>query len=194
MKRFSMMFTLSVVMVMATAALTYAQAPYRNVPTSPTTTETLRQPTMENNLTGFIDFSRIQMSHSMGFGYASGMGNGYSQGYYMNTLSYKFNSPVLLRLRTGITNNPYAESGSMTQPGQSALSSFFNSAEYFGGADLIWKPRDNMRIQISVDRLPAGMYGYNYYHNPFGYGYPYGEYGHNSALGFNSRFYGPTGR
>jgi hypothetical protein len=193
MKRFSMISAIAVLMVIAIATLTYAQAPYRDAPTSPTTTETLRQPAMENSLTGFIDFSRIQMSHSMGFGYASGGGNGYSQGYYMNTLSYQFNSPVMLRLRTGVTNNPYAASGSMTQPGQSALSTFFNNAEFFGGADLIWKPRDNMRIQISVDRLPATMYGYNNYYNPFGYGSPYSGYGQNSALGFNSRFYGPTG-
>jgi hypothetical protein len=192
MRRFFMIVGLSALLSVAVLDDVGAQSPYRDTPTNPTTTETLRQPTMETRFAGFIDPLRFDMSHSVGFGYASGSGQATSQGYYMNTLSYRFSAPVMLRLRTGVTNNPFAASGSMTQPGQSSLTSMFNSAEFFGGADLIWKPRDNMRIQISVDRIPAGMYGYNSHYNPYGFGYPYGGYGYNPAMGFNSRFYGPT--
>jgi hypothetical protein len=109
--------------------------------------------------------------------YMNGGGEGLSQGYYMNSLTYRFDAPVLLRLRTGVTNNPFAQSGGMGSPGESALSQLFSEAEFFGGADLLWKPRDNMAIQISVDRMPGNMLmGYP---GMMGYGYrgPWDYYG-----------------
>ncbi|HEX04048.1 MAG TPA: hypothetical protein ENH10_02690 [Bacteroidetes bacterium] len=193
MKRFNMVVALSVLLSLAVVDGLNAQAPYRDTPQGPSTTETLRQPTIQSGLTGLLDPSRFNMGHSIGFGYGSAGGQGVSQGYYMNTLSYRFNAPVMLQLRTGVTNNPFAASGGMTQPGQSALSSMFNNAEFFGGADLIWKPRDNMRIQISVDRIPAGMGGYRNYYNPWGRGYMFSDFGYNSGYKFDRRFYVPSG-
>ncbi|MCB2210853.1 hypothetical protein KQI52_01935 [bacterium] len=174
MRRLPVAITLCTLLAMLWLGSAQAQAPYRDAPEGPTTSETLRVPDVNTGrygYSGILDPSRIQMSHSVGMGYMSSGGHGYTQGYYMNTLSYRFNAPVLLQLRTGVTNNPYATTGAMTQPGQSAMSSFFNNAELFGGADLIWKPRDNMRIQISVNRNAPGMYGYG---SPYGYGYGYG--------------------
>lgn len=190
MRRIFLIVALTSLVSFVTMDVVRAQAPYRDTPTGPSTTETLRQPKLDNGFTGFIDLSRVQMNHTLGFGYASAGGQGYSQGYYMNTLSYRFNAPVMLRLRTGVTNNPFMASGSMTQPGQSALSSFFNNAEFFGGADVIWKPRDNVRIQLSVDRLPPGYYGY---YNPYGFGSIFNDYRYDSAFGFTSRPFVPSG-
>jgi len=157
---------------MLLAFASYGQSPYRETRET-TTTEHLRQPIVQHNsYNGFIDPSRIKMDHQMGMGFSSGSGRGYSQGYYMNTISYKFDAPVMLRLRTGITNNPYS-SGGMSQPGQSALSNMFNEAELFGGADLVWKPKDNVMLKISIDQVPNAMWGY-----PGTYGYnrwPYGS-------------------
>ena len=160
-------------LILAFAGLALAQSPYRDTQT-PTTREILRQPDYGSASVGILDPSRISMSHSLGMGYSSA-GGGMSQGYYMNTLSYRFDAPVLLRLRTGITNNPFATSGAMSQPGESALSSMFNNAEFFGGADVLWKPADNVFLKVSVDRVPANIYGYGY-----GYGgYP-GMFGYSS--------------
>src|SRR5690554_6254948 len=121
-------------LILLFAATAPAQSPYRTT-TTPSTRDILRQPDVASAQIGILDPARITMSHQLGMGYAS-YGGGLSQGYYMNTLSYRFDAPVLLRLRTGVTNNPFAVSGGMTQPGESALSSMLNNAEFFGGADV----------------------------------------------------------
>lgn len=169
-----------------------AQAPYRDAPTQPTTTEHLRQPVMDvdgGGFDGLLDPTRFTMGHQIGFGYTTLGDRGVSQGYYMNTLTYRFDAPVMLRLRTGITNNPFANSGSFSQPGQSALTGMFNNAEFFGGADLFWKPTENSSVMISVNRLAPGM-GYGYGHG-YGYGMP-GRYGYD-RYGFGSPFRSPFG-
>ncbi|MBS1262448.1 MAG: hypothetical protein MAG453_01799 [Calditrichaeota bacterium] len=170
MRRLGTAIVLAVLLSVATFDGAYGQSPYRDTK-PPTTTETLRQPVIDDGGQGFsglLDLSRLSMDHQFGMGYMSSGGRGYTQGYYLNTLTYRFNAPVLLRLRTGVTNNPFAQSGSMTRPGQSAMSAFFNNAEFFGGADLLWKPSENTRLMISVERTPPGMFGGGRYVNPYG--------------------------
>ncbi len=163
----------------------FGQAPYRDYK-RPSTRETLRQPQIQSAGLGILDPSRISMDHSFGMGYSSMGGNGYSQGYYMNTISYRFNSPVMLRIRTGITNNPF--SNTMAQPGQSSMAAMFNDAQLFGGADLLWKPKDNVFIKLSFDRSPASMmghpggYGYAPWSSPYFSGYNNGYYGQGNSL------------
>lgn len=155
------------VITFAVAVSAMAQSPYRDVRPQ-TTQDLLRQPMMDKSFGGILDPSRITMSHQMGMGYSSA-GGGVTQGYYQNTISYRFDAPVLLRLRTGVTNNPFANSGTMSRPGQSALANMFNNAEFFGGADLLWKPKDNVHIKLSFDKMPPGMMGYGYgYYDMFG--------------------------
>lgn len=182
MRRLAAAAILTVLLSVAVLDGAYAQAPYRDSK-QPTTTEHLRQPDLgygNEGFSGFLDPSRFDMSHSIGMGYMSAGGQGYTQGYYMNTITYRFNAPVIMRLRTGVTNNPYATSGSMTQPGQSALSSMFNNAEFFGGADLLWKPTKNSALMISVNRSPGGIMGMNPFYNHYGmwnrYGMFYDDY------------------
>ena len=110
-----------------------------------------------NALTGFLDPSRLSMGHQVGMGYTTFGGRGYSQGYYMNTISYRFKAPVVLRTRLGITNNPFA-SGGYNSPGTTSLGSAFNNAEFFGGADLDWRPKENILFRLSIDKLAPGMY------------------------------------
>lgn len=167
--------TIAVLLLGLIVCSSFAQSPYRETRQA-TTTEHLRQPVIsQGGYKGFIDPTRFTMDHSIGMGYSSMGGHGFSQGYYMNTLTYKFDAPLMLRVRTGVANNPFQSQG-MSQPGQSALSNMFNSAELFGGADLIWKPKENVYLQISVDRIPGGMWGYP---GTFGYNrFPYGSLYH----------------
>ncbi len=140
------------------AGVAAAQSPYRDAE-APTTTDMLRQPTISNGFNGLLDPSRISMDHQLGMGYMSMGGQGFTQGYYMNTLSYRFDAPVLLRVHTGVTNNPFS-SGSSAQPGQSGIASMMQDAQFFGGADLLWKPSERTSIFLSVSRAPASIYGY----------------------------------
>ena len=149
----------------------YGQAPYRDQPQQ-TTRETITQPVMNNGFSGVLDPSRISMNQQFGLGYMSSGGRGYTQGYYLNNISYRFNAPLLLQLHLGATNNPFAQATNL--PGQSTLTSLLSNAQFFGGADLIWKPSDDMRFQLSFYQMPATSgypYGYGYgYRNAFGYG------------------------
>jgi hypothetical protein len=174
-------------LLLATAA--FSQSPYRDQ-AQPATRESFTQPVMNSGIAGLIDPSRITMSHQMGMSYSSAGGNGMTQGYYMNTIQYRFNAPVLLRLRLGATNNPWAQNSA--GPGQGGLAGMLQDAEFFGGADLVWKPKDNIHLQLSVDRLPPGLYSM-----PGRYGMasfmrsslsPYGSYGQmfGSSMGWEN--------
>lgn len=109
------------------------------------------------------------MNHSFGMSYANAGGQGFTQGYYLNSMTYRFNSPVTMRMRLGVTNNPFAQQAEGGTTGAMGMNSLFQNAEFFGGMDLDWRPRDNMLFRLSVDRLPAGMY-YSPYslYNPWG--------------------------
>lgn len=166
---------LGALLVAAMSVQAVAQSPYRDQ-TTPSTRESITQPVMRSGVNGWFDASRFSMSHQMGMGYTSSGGQGVAQAYYLNTMSYRFSAPVLLKLRLGATNNPFAETTAM--PGQSTVGSMLQNAQFFGGADLIWQPSENTRFQISFDQIPAGMYaGYGGYGlSPYGYmnRYPYG--------------------
>lgn len=168
-------FTVFVFTLLITAQAV-AVSPYRGQE-NVTTSDFLRQPYQASSYSGLLDPSRLSMQHQMGMGYMSAGGRGYTQAYYLNTLTYRFNAPVLMRLHLGVANNPFA-SYSSTGPGESAMTNMFNNAEFFGGADIEWQPRDNVHLRFSVHKMPAGMY------NPYGYASPYSRYG--------SRYYNPA--
>ncbi len=162
----------------------FGQAPYRDQPQT-TTREAITQPEVVSGISGILDPSRLSMSQQFGMSYMSSGGQGFTQGYYLNTISYRFNAPLLLQLHLGAANNPFVQSTPM--PGQSAITSLLSNADFFGGADLVWKPRDNMMLQFSFYRMPSSTMA-----NPYGYGYgygihpAYGYYGMN-PWGFSNR-------
>ena len=185
MRRYHVAAACSMALLIAVSA--FGQAPYRDQP-QPTTRETIAQPVMENGFSGVLDPSRITMSQQFGLGYMSTSGRGYTQGYYLNNISYRFNAPVLLQLHLGATNNPFAQTTNL--PGQSTLTSLLNNAQFFGGADLIWKPRDDMRFQLSFYQMPSSYnypYGYGYgYRNAYGYGFSPWGYSNPSMMNFDN--------
>lgn len=180
MKRWTL--ALGALLVVSMAINVSAQSPYRDQ-TGPSTRESITQPVMNSGISGLIDPSRLTMNHQIGMGYSSMGGEGYAQGYYLNTMTYRFNAPVLLQLRLGATNNPFAEVSAM--PGQSTVASMLQNAEFFGGADLVWKPTENTRFQISIDQVPAGMYSS---YGRYGLGSYYGAYRYPYGM-MNSRLY-----
>ncbi|HEB84711.1 MAG TPA: hypothetical protein ENI92_06870, partial [Bacteroidetes bacterium] len=136
MNRFRVLIPLIVVLLLA--GLAFGQTPYRETH-DPSPKEYISRPVdLGSVFYGILDPSRIAMSHQMGMTYASFGGEGFTQGYYLNTMTYRFDAPVLFRLRLGVANDPFA-TGSNALPGQSALTNLFNEAQFFGGADLDWR-------------------------------------------------------
>lgn len=152
-----------VLLLVATAA---AQSPYRDMNT-PTTRDMIAVPSFGGSTLGLLDPLRITMQNQMGMSYMSLGGRGYSQGYYMTSLTYRFDAPLLMRVRLGVANNPFAVS-SGAAPGSGTVENLFQNAEFFGGADIDWRPRDNVFVRFSFDKLAPGAYYGNPYMNRWG--------------------------
>lgn len=105
---------------------------------------------------GLIDPSRISMSHSYSMSFFSMGGKGLSQSLYLNTLKYQIADPLSLKVQWGIRNYPY-NSFAKDSP-------LFNSGLFFSGAELNYRPSDNLFLKLQYNAQPL----YNYY-----YGYPY---------------------
>jgi len=161
MKRLLAIATLLIV----TVSLGFAQSPFRDKPVE-TTREYLKNPPIVQGFQGLLDPSRITMHQQIGMSYSSYGGSGYTQGYYLNTLSYRFNAPVLLNIHTGVTNNPFSTENS---PGSTSFGPVLGNAEFFGGADLNWKPANNVFVQFSFYKVPGSLF----YNNLFNYTNPY---------------------
>ncbi len=164
--------------VVSTAAV-FAQAPLRET-SEPSTRDYLSTPWPTNPggglLNGLLDPSRIMMSHSIGMSYMSSGSDGYTQGYYMNTMAYRFNAPLLLRLHLGVANDPFSDYNSYS-PDQSPLANTFANGQFIGGADLDWRPAKNVRMFLSIHKNSRGLYGLNPYSNYWSNRYLYDYFG-----------------
>lgn len=104
-----------------------------------------------------LDPSRFRMSQSYQMGYMSMGGQGFSQGLYLNTISYQFSIPLTLSLQWGLANQPFSGVG---------LSPIMKSGPFISGARLQYQPSQKTTIQLEFRQLP--------------YSTPYGMYNRNS--------------
>ncbi|MFZ5516745.1 MAG: hypothetical protein ACOY90_08920 [Candidatus Zhuqueibacterota bacterium] len=112
------------------------------------------------SLFGFLDPSKFSMSHSVSMSYFSVGGSGIAQNMYLNTMSYQIADPLLLRVQWGVQNYPF-NNLAKDNP-------LFQSGFFLSGAELNYKPSDNMEFKIQFSRMPGSMYNnYRYYRDPF---------------------------
>ena len=104
---------------------------------------------------GFLNPEKFSIHHNVSMSFMS-FGNAGSMmvNSYLNTINYRFSDPLLLRLNLGIMNTPY---NSFNNPA-------LDNTQFFGGAELFYRPSDNSLIHIGVNMRP-GFYrpGYHYY-------------------------------
>jgi hypothetical protein len=104
---------------------------------------------------GFFDPSRLSMHHSFSMSYMSmGSAGGMMVNSYMNTIDYQISNPLFLRLNLGLMNIPYS---SFQNP-------VLNNTQFFGGAELYYRPSENTLLKLGFDVRP-GYYGPGYYNN-----------------------------
>jgi hypothetical protein len=102
---------------------------------------------------GILDPSRMHMSHSVSFGYASVGGRGVTQGLYMNTMDYQISAPLLLTTHLGYAFQP---------SGPAQWNPANNGTDFVGGADLNWRPTSNTSFRFSFYRnMYPDYYGDN---------------------------------
>lgn len=118
--------------------------------------------TQPQGLLGLIGLNpnRFSMQQSYSLGYMSVGGHGYSQGVYLNTMSYRLFDPLQVSLQWGVMNQPLKGMG---------VPSLYQNGFFVSGASVDYKPSRNLSIGVQFNRYPAGAgYGYR--------GYPYSNY------------------
>ena len=117
-----------------------------------------------SGLRGILDPSRMHMSHSFSFGYASSGGRGGTQGLYMNRMEYQIAKPLLLTTHLGYRFQP---------SGPAEWNPKLNGTDFVGGADLSWRPTTSTSFHFSFYRNMSP----GYYNSGFGWGaYDYSPY------------------
>ncbi len=119
-----------------------------------------------NLILGFLNSDKIDMNHSFSMGYYGLGGNGMMVNTYTNTINYRVSDPLLLRFNVGIMNTPYNSFNN------SVNTSALDNTQFFGGAELFYRPTENSMVKVGVNISP-GYYGpgyYNNYNNWLGYG------------------------
>jgi hypothetical protein len=92
-----------------------------------------------------LDPNRLDISHSYQMGYMSIGNQGYTQGMYLNTLTYQFKIPLTLAFQWGIAFQPNFGIGN---------SSILQNGPFVSGAQLRYQPSNKFTIEIDYQRLP----------------------------------------
>lgn len=116
-----------------------------------------------------LDPERFTMKQQTIFSYSSSGNYGSSMmGLYVNSMEYRFNMPLTMRLKVAYQNNMsglFSNSSSMNgRPGQETGKLFIPSF------DMIYKPWKNTTISFHYRDLSGSNQNYNpYYNNRYGY-------------------------
>ncbi|MBN1465520.1 hypothetical protein JXA02_07155 [candidate division KSB1 bacterium] len=102
-----------------------------------------------------IDPSRFSMAHSYSMSYMSAGGQGFTQGLYLNTMSYQFSLPLTVSLQLGMAHNPFQ--GDNT-------ANILQNGFFVSGAQVKYKPTEKTTIQLEFHQMPYQHYpGYHYF-------------------------------
>jgi len=135
-------------------ALVHAQLKSQ-IPETPTLEQVIRVPGVSslNNLSWF-DPNRFSIHQSYSLSFISGSGQSQSLGLYQNSMSYVFSDKLLLNTRFGFVHNPFNVGNAINR------SNMLDNLLY--GADLTYRPRENLIMNFSFDKVPV-TYRYRYY-------------------------------
>ena len=110
-----------------------------------------------NFLFGFLNPDRLSMNHYFSASFMTMGNHSLMLNSYINSIQYRISDPLLLRLNLGIANTPYN-----TFQGNPNL----NDTQFFGGAELQYRPTKSTFFSVGVNVTPTYYYGY-----PYRYGY-----------------------
>ena len=173
-----MMLTGIVTIILLTSVLTAASADTIMSNTSNTSNGTafrgLPQQTATLRSMSLLDPSRFTMKHSytMSYGSGGGMGSGSAMGMYINTMEYRFNAPVIMRLKVAYqtgSSNLFGGNGSAYNN-----MSYGNGGQmYIPSFDIVYQPFKNTTVGIHY-RDYRNEYGMNSMYGQDGFS-PYGS-------------------
>ena len=106
-----------------------------------------------NFLFGFLNPERLSMNHYFSASFMTMGGHSLMLNSYINSIQYRISDPLSLQLNLGIANMPYNTFGE--NPG-------LNDTQFFGGAELKYRPSQNTSLSVGVNVAPYYYYGYPY--------------------------------
>ena len=116
--------------------------------------------TRPQGLIGLIGLNpkRFSMQQSYSLSYTSLGGRDFSQGVYLNTMSYQVADPLQVSLQWGVMNQPLSGLG---------VPSLYQNGFFVSGASVEYKPSRNLAVGLQFNRYPAGYWyrGYPYYNS-----------------------------
>lgn len=116
--------------------------------------------TRPQGLVGLIGLNpkRFSMQQSYSLSYTALGGQNFSQGVYLNTMSYQVADPLQVSLQWGVMNQPLSGLG---------VPSLYQNGFFVSGASVEYKPSRNLSIGVELNRNPNGYWyrGYPYYQN-----------------------------
>jgi len=114
-----------------------------------------------------LDPERFTMHSQYMMNFSSTGGNGGVMGMYLNTMEYRFNAPVVMRLQVAYQSQTGMLFGN--KDNYNGFSKMDQGRLFVPSFDIIYKPFKNTTIGFSYrDMSSMSMY------NPYGYGYGYG--------------------
>ncbi len=105
-------------------------------------------------LSSLLDPSRFSMSHSYSISLLTAGKQTFNQGFYLNTMNYKFTDQFTLQARIGFLHQPLGGGFGMMN-GQ-------NSKVFLQSARFQYKPSDKTSITFDYQVIPSSM-AYPYY-------------------------------
>ena len=138
-------------LVMMLPALAFAQ--FKNQTELPDMSQAITKPGA-SILFGLFNPERFRMHHTFSASYMTGGGHGMMLNSYVNTIHYRISDPLFLRMNLGVMFSPY---------NSFANNPALNNTQFFGGAELLYRPSDNTLLKVGVDIAPY----YNYFYAPY---------------------------
>lgn len=140
------------------------------------------------SLNRFFSPEHFRMSHSFELSSSSFGGYGGTLAMYTNSMMWQFSSKLAARVDVAMAYSPTSSYPGLNPGGND------NTQVFLRNAELAFRPKENMLIQLSVRQSPYGAYAspygmYGGYGSPYGYDSWYRGAGYSGSEG--SLFWNP---
>jgi hypothetical protein len=146
---------LIITLLLSIPFLSFAQ--YKEQTKLPSISQAIARPA-SNLILGFLNPEKFTMNHNFSMSFMTMGKHNMMLNSFMNTINYKISDPLLLRLNLGLMNTPYNSFNNPT----------LNNTNFFGGAELFYRPSEKTLIKLGFDVNPGYYYPGSYYNR-----YPY---------------------
>jgi hypothetical protein len=145
----------------------------------------IQKPGINLKKMSLLDPERFTMKQSYMMNFSSTGGNGGVMGMYLNTMEYRFNAPLVMRLQVAYQTQTGIVFGN--KDGYSGLNNLNQGRLFVPAFDIVYKPFKNTTFGFSYRDVSGMGNSYNPYSPYSSYGYGYGR----SGFGYDMMGYSP---